>query len=122
MTPEASAKKKIQNGLAALRKEGLRSKLVWNAGTTYGAARLDCDGVVEGRFVAIEVKRFDGKGALTQRQIVDMKEYEAAGGFAFVIDSESSMHKFFEWCRERKAAREWSETMNRAAAMTHYGD
>lgn len=107
MTPEASAKKKIQSRLADLVANGLRHKLVWNAGASYGVARLDADGPVEGYAVAIEVKRFDGKGDLTTRQKIDLRDYRHAGAVTFLIDSDATMFAFLDWCirvqREREA-------------------
>ena len=95
---------------------------MWNAGAAYGEARLDCDGPVEGCAVAIEVKRFDGKGTLTTRQKVDMRAYRAAGAHVFLIDDEASMQKFFAWCEEAMKSREWREAMNKAITTTHYAD
>jgi hypothetical protein len=100
-TPEAAAKHKIQHGLKLLRKQGLRHKLIWNAGASYGEPRVDCDGPVEGIAVAIEVKRFDGKGRLSGRQKLTLKEYAEAGAEVFVIDSHESMQAFFAWCRAK---------------------
>lgn len=89
-TPETKAKRRIQNLLADFRKQGLPMKLTWNAGAAFGSATVDCTGVIDGTPMAIEVKRFDGRGKVTARQVADLREFHAAGAVTMLIDGEQS--------------------------------
>lgn len=90
-TPEVKAKRKIQSLLKFFEAAGLKMKLTWNAGAAFGSATLDCTGVIAGVPVAIEVKRFDGKGKLTARQAMDLKEFREAGGISMLLDSDAAL-------------------------------
>jgi len=93
MTPETKAKRRIQALLKKYEQEGVKMKLVWNAGASFGVTTVDCTGVISGVPVAIEVKRFDGKGKLTARQLADLREYREAGAVAMVIDSDAALDR-----------------------------
>lgn len=90
-TPETKAKREIQEVLKGFAKRGLKMKLTWNAGAAFGSATVDCTGVIGGIAVAIEVKRFDGKGKLTARQALDLNEFREAGAVAMLIDSPEAL-------------------------------
>lgn len=90
-TPENEAKARVKDLLDAYRKLGVKMKLTWNAGAAFGPATVDCTGVIAGTSVAFELKRFDGKGKLTARQRLDLREYYEAGAVAMVLDSEQSL-------------------------------
>lgn len=110
MEPEVRAKERIKKLVAQiLQARGLKAKIVWNAGTGMGLPRLDCDGVVAGHPFAIEVKRFDGKGKLTGRQKMDLREYNDAGAFAMVVDDEESLAVFAHWLRTIEPRTEWGK-------------
>lgn len=103
-TPETKAKRKIQDTIKEFCKtHGLKTKLTWNAGAAYGSATVDCTGVIAGVAVAIEVKRFDGRGKLTARQLADLREFKEAGAVAFVIDSDESLAHFVMFLGSRVA-------------------
>lgn len=98
-TPEGLFKKRIQREIKRICSErGIKHKLIWNAGASYGVARLDADGPVAGWPVVLEVKRPDGKGkGLTGRQKLSMREYREAGAIAFAIVDEASLQDFLLW-------------------------
>lgn len=90
--PEVKAKAKLRAGVKALAaKYKVHVYLQGQAGSDFGAAGLDYTLCARGRFVAIEVKRFDGKGRLTPRQRMTIEEVERAGGIALVVDSEAML-------------------------------
>lgn len=91
-TPEASAKKKIFDELKKLKADGARIRWRSAAGSMFGEADVDITICFYGRYIGIEVKRFDGKGKLTKRQTASLKEISDAGGDAYVIDSVLSMN------------------------------
>ena len=90
-TPEVKAKRQIQAVLKEYADKGLAMKLTWNAGAAFGTPTVDCTGVIAGVPVAFEVKRFDGKGKLTARQLSDLKEFHAAGAVTMLLDSPESL-------------------------------
>lgn len=76
---------------------GFKYKLVYNAGAAFGVPTVDVTGVIAGWPVAIELKRFDGKGKLTGRQRADLTEFDDAGAATWVVDSERSMMVVEGW-------------------------
>lgn len=97
-TPEVRAKNRIKKAMMEIiEQRKLPHKIYWNAGTGFGPARLDCDGVIAGHPFALEVKRFDGKGVLRTRQKVNLAEYAAAGACSRLIDNEVSLELFLTW-------------------------
>lgn len=96
--PEAAFKRKIQRRMkAVLEARQMPAKLTWNGGSPFGTPRLDCDGIIGGWPVAIEVKAPGGTHPLTARQKLDMDEYRKAGAKVFLIDSERSLDEFIAW-------------------------
>jgi hypothetical protein len=97
--PEAQFKKHIKKMVQlALIGRQLHSKLVWSAGSAFGGAdTLDLTGVIAGHPVAIEVKRPDGKGQLTTRQKLCLREFHDAGAFAMVIEDDVTLQFFIDW-------------------------
>lgn len=91
-TPEANAKRKIFNELKKLKADGARIRWRSAAGSMFGEADVDIVMCFYGRYVGIEVKRFDGKGKLTKRQADSLQEILDAGGDAYVVDSVLSMN------------------------------
>lgn len=108
MTPEVKAKTIIKRKLDIVLKETkLKSKLHWNGGGLTGTPRLDFDGVIGGHPFYIEVKRFDGKGRVTARQLSDINDYRKAGAFSMLIEDEASLEVFLNWVRNIKAKQGW---------------
>lgn len=91
MTPEGKAKKRVIAELKALQAKGAKIKWFSSAGSPYGQDTVDITICFYGRFVALEVKRFDGLGKLTTRQKVCLGEVSDAGGISAVIDSEAAL-------------------------------
>jgi hypothetical protein len=90
-TPEVKAKAKLKARLKKLEAAYGAFYVQGQAGSDFGAAGLDYTLCVRGRFVAIEVKRFDGQGRLTPRQRMTIEEIERAGGIALIVDSEGML-------------------------------
>lgn len=102
-TPENSAKAKVKKAIADYCTQArVPNKIVWNAGTNYGEQTVDATGVIGGIPVAIEVKRFDGKGKVTGRQRLFLREWHAAGGASFLIEDEASLAEFVDWLKRCK--------------------
>lgn len=80
-TPEAVVKDRIK---AFLKDRGVYYFLPVQTG--YGATTLDIIACIRGRFVGIEVKR-KGITQPSPRQKICMENIEAAGGWAFCVDS-----------------------------------
>lgn len=96
-TPETKAKKRTKDVLAEVcAARGLHYRIDWHAGTSF-AITLDGTGTVAGHPVAIELKRFDGKGKLTARQRMNLQEFRDAGASVFVIECEKSLQIFRRW-------------------------
>lgn len=104
-TPETKAKKQI---IAALTDAALT--YMWivdietHAGDAFSTPTLDITGTLRHRLsrgwgipFAIEVKRFDGKGKLTERQRITMRTKAAAGVAVFLIDSPEALTVFTNW-------------------------
>ena len=100
-TPEGKFKTRIQRETKKIVDERkLPVILIWNAGARYGVPRVDCDGVVAGWAVAIEVKRPDGKGSPpTARQLITLRDYRLAGARVFQIVDEDSLQHWLAWLR-----------------------
>lgn len=68
---------------------------------TYGNAvqragipdRLVC---YKGEFIALELKRPDGKGKVDPRQAIEIKKINRAGGKAYIIDNLESLDSVFK--------------------------
>lgn len=73
----------------------MKYKLIYNGGQAFSAPTLDVTGVISGWPIAVELKRLDGKGKLTARQVLDIKEFKAAGAIACCIDTEQAFTAFF---------------------------
>lgn len=96
--PEARFKRRIQRQIKqVLEARDMPAKLTWNGGSAFGTPRLDCDGVVGGWPVAIEIKAPEGTHKVTARQQVDMDEYRKAGAKVFLITSEETLAEFIAW-------------------------
>lgn len=98
MTPETKVKKRLKQVMKdAHELQGIKSKLIFNAGAAMGLPSVDCTGVIMGVAVAIELKRLDGAGELTPRQKLTLDEFAAAGGTTWVIDTEAAFDAFVQW-------------------------
>lgn len=106
-TPEKKAKAAF---LAALEKTaaeyGWTLDLESHAGESYSTPTLDITGSLYhplrygwGVPIAIELKRFDGKGKLTGRQRMTMRKKAAAGVAVFLIASPADIESFVEWIK-----------------------
>lgn len=113
-TPENIVKDRVKDLFEAYEKMGVKLKLHWKAGAHYGVADLDAVGVIAGIPVALELKRFDGKGKTTKRQELDLKEYRAAGAVAMLIECEADFDHLRDFLKSRlidphvPAYRDWS--------------
>lgn len=95
-TPETLVKDRFKKRVKEVCEgRGMKYKLIYNGGQSFSAPTLDVTGVISGWPIAVELKRLDGKGKLTGRQILDIKEFKEAGALAFCIDSEQSFTAFF---------------------------
>lgn len=113
---EAKAKQIIQK---ALKKacEDIGAELYYetHAGESYSSPTLDITGVVGlpeyqyGVPFAIEVKRFDQKGKLTERQAKTIRDMRQAHIAAVVIDSDATLALFTDWIRSRCRSRPYTE-------------
>lgn len=91
-TPEGKSKKQIKDYLNAL---GVFHR--WPVPNGMGGDQLDCYGCNEGRYFTVEVKRGDGKGKVTPRQLAHMRQVEASGGLAILAtNAEEVKQAFFE--------------------------
>ncbi len=82
MTPEGKVKKAIKDWLHIQK----GAYVFMPVQTGYGATTVDFLACVNGRFVGIETKR-DGIKQPSPRQRIVMEAIEAAGGWAFCVDS-----------------------------------
>lgn len=113
-TPETKAKDKIKAEIKRVCAErGFKSCLDWHAGTET-LRTLDCTGVIAGHPVAIEVKRFDGRGRVTDLQLMKLQDFMDAGANTFLLDCDESLRAFVSWLEtleprryERPIALEW---------------
>ncbi len=116
-TPETKAKKQI---LAALKDAA--ATYMWlvdietHAGDAFSTPTLDITGSLRHRLsrgwgipFAIEVKRFDGKGKLTERQRITMRTKAAAGVAVFLIDSPEALTSFILWIERGCPPRPYTE-------------
>lgn len=96
-TPENNAKQQVKDAIKA---SGLPTKIVWNSGNPYGERTVDATGVINGWPVAIEVKRFDGKGTTYAWQTSFLFDWAKGGGVAFMVQDEASLKFFADWLRD----------------------
>ena len=96
-TPENAAKAKVKRAIKDIcSRRALPYKIDWHAGNMY-TSTVDATGVIAGNAVAIELKRFDGKGKVTERQLMCLDAFKLAGAHAFIIDSLQSFESFKGW-------------------------
>lgn len=100
-TPESKVKEKLVRFLKAYRDKGAKVKWAFKAGTMYGSDEVDLVMCLYGQYVAVELKRLDGKGVLTLRQKAFLHDVLEAGGVAVVIDSQESYDGFVKWLNVR---------------------
>lgn len=81
-TPEGRVKAQIKAYLTSL-----GAYQFWPVQTGYGSTTVDCLACIQGKFVAIEVKRPGGEMYATVRQRLVIKQVGEAKGLAFVTDS-----------------------------------
>lgn len=96
-TPENRAKARVLTKLNTRKSNGEPIYWIGFAGSQFGSAGLDILICYMGQFVAVEVKRFDGKGKLTKRQSLTLGQIATAEGATFVIDSEESLTKLDDY-------------------------
>jgi hypothetical protein len=103
-TPEAKAKIKIIKAVKdACNRIGAELYYETHAGESYSSPTLDITGTIGlpeyqwGIPFAIEVKRFDGKGKLRERQARTLREMRQAHIAAVVIDSDETLQLFVDW-------------------------
>ncbi len=96
MTPEGRVKREIKEWLKGSTYPPVYFFMPVQTG--YGAATIDILACIYGRFIGIETKR-KGLTEPTARQRIVMDQIEAAGGWAFCVDSLGS---FLEQYWERR--------------------
>jgi hypothetical protein len=96
MTPENYAKKRLRETIEKVAAElGGDPPYIENRGSTpFGLPGVDTHMLFHGRYFALEVKRFDGKGKIKGRQLELLARIRDAGGIAMVIDSEGQLALF----------------------------
>jgi|SRR5690348_3078373 len=108
--PEVKAKKTILSALTAhCNALNYKVDLETHAGDAFSTPTLDITGSINcaifpsqwGIPFAIEVKRFDGKGKLTGRQAMTIRNKHAAGVAVFLIDSPEALDDFVQWLHAR---------------------
>lgn len=117
--PEVKAKKEILKRMrATCTTLGYTLDLETHAGDAFSTPTLDITGTLQiasppfvfwGVPFAIEVKRFDGKGKLTERQAGTIRRKHAAGVAVFLIEDELGLEDFLAWLR---AGCPWRECPN----------
>lgn len=111
-TPETRNKKTIIEAIkSACAQIGAVLYYETHAGESYSSPTVDITGTIGlpeyqyGIPFAIEVKRFDGKGKITERQAHTLSEMRKAHIAAVVIDSPETLALFTDWillrCRSR---------------------
>lgn len=106
-SPESKAKKRILDALQETCSEyGWILHYETHAGDAFSTPTLDITGTIRhslsrtwGIPFSIEVKRFDGKGKLTDRQRKTMRDHTLAGVAVFLIDDEASLQTFLLWIK-----------------------
>ena len=93
MTPEGRIKARFKRELK--RRLGEHCYQFWPVQTGMGATTLDCLLCIRGTFVAVETKA-PGKKP-TPRQELVIEQIGAAGGAAWVIDSNEAIDHFINW-------------------------
>ncbi len=106
-TPESKVKDAIKGWLKA---NGAYQ--LWPVQTGYGAATVDALLCINGRFIGLETKR-PGRATPTPRQRIVMDAIEAAGGWAFCVDSLDEFLK--QYVEKRSAVEHWSTSLREAA-------
>jgi hypothetical protein len=104
-TPETKAKTHIMRVLREVCEcTGWVVDVETHAGDSFSTPTLDITGTLShplrrgwGIPFAIEVKRFDNKGKLTERQRITMRNKTRAGCAVFLIDSNESLSAFATW-------------------------
>jgi len=89
-TPEAKVKAKVKAALKSLP----MSFQHWPVQSGMGSPILDCIACINGRYIAIETKAA-GKHP-TPRQHMLIEQIEQAGGWAYVIDGDTSIAAMLE--------------------------
>ena len=101
-TPETQAKDGIKRRLKELKKRFPKQiKCWWYPGAAYMEDTVDCMGWVNSYPFAIEVKRYDGKGDTTKRQMVTLRECCDAGAYTQIVDSPEQEDRFIRWLTGR---------------------
>jgi hypothetical protein len=104
-TPENEAKKAVMEVIDRVVAEigGKPAYIEHRGASAFGAPGVDIHMLWHGRYFAIEVKRFDGKGKTRGRQSDTMERVVAAGGVAMVIDSHGMLTLFEHVLRGNEA-------------------
>lgn len=106
-TPETKAKDRIRDALeATCAATGWILDLDSHGGEMFSTPTVDLTGCLAhplrvgwGIPIAIEVKRFDGKGKTTLRQLATLRRKHDAGYAVFLIDSEDALTDLLNWIR-----------------------
>lgn len=101
-TPENKAKARVLTKLNTRKQNGEPIYWICFAGSQFGTAGLDILICYRGQFIAVEVKRFDGKGKLTKRQILTLGQIATAEGATFVVDSEEALTRLDDFLTNLK--------------------
>ena len=94
--PEEKSESELQSDMI----EYLKSKGIYhiniNPGKFMRAGIPDLICCIQGLFVAIEVKRPDGKGKLDKLQEINIEQIKESGGIAVVMDNYIEFTKFID--------------------------
>lgn len=89
---EGAFQKKV---LAYLKNEVGGHWIKIHASSYQSTGEPDIVGCYDGRFYAFELKRPDGKGKASVKQLQKLSSIRRAGGVAMVIDNMETLHKVF---------------------------
>lgn len=90
----------------------LQSKKIYNININPGrfmrAGIPDLICCVKGLFVAIEIKRPDGKGVTSALQEINIEQIKKSGGIAVVMDNYIEFTKFVDKLLECEVIKQWN--------------
>lgn len=101
-SPETRAKDGAKKRLKVLKQTYPRQiKCWWLPGAVFMEDTLDLIGFVNGHPFVMEWKRYDGKGEVTKRQLLTLRECNDAGAYTMVVDNPEKEDHFFRWLQSK---------------------
>lgn len=96
-TPENISKDDVKDLIEEVcAARGLKYKIDWHAGSAFEST-LDGTGVVAGHPFIAEVKRWDENEQLTGRQVLQKREFQAAGAHVFDLVDRTALAYLRLW-------------------------